>query len=212
MTTAPVVNRREFLRTGAAGGAVDGFADALVSATAANVAAHEIVDVGVSGIWFFGEERGGRHDLTALAIAALGHVNFDPGLLDGMIAFLGETFDGGDFLAGDGGNRRDAGTGGFSVDVNGTSSAERHAAAELGAGHVQGVAQDPEQGHLGINVYGLGFSVEGERDGHRTSHEERKLQNTSYTGRLFTKSRIEPLYLAIVLSRPGGIRDEQPQG
>ena len=58
--------------------------------------------------------------------------------------------------------------------------------------HVQGIAQDPEQGHLRIDVYGLGFSIESERDGHRTSRVGRKLQRTSYTGRLFTKSRIEP--------------------
>src|SRR5215469_2366763 len=52
------------------GGAVNGFADALVSAAAADVAAHAVVDVGIGGIRFLSEQGSGRHDLAALAIAA----------------------------------------------------------------------------------------------------------------------------------------------
>src|SRR5579863_7709995 len=145
---------------------MNGFADALVRAAAADVAAHEIVNVGIGGVGLLGEQRGGGHDLAALTIAALRNVNFDPGLLDGMIAFFGKAFDGGDFFAGDGRDRRDAGAGRFTVDVDSTSAAKGHAAAKLCAGHVEGVAKYPEQWHLGINIHRLGFSVESESNGH----------------------------------------------
>jgi hypothetical protein len=158
------------------GGAVDGFADALVGTAAADVAAHEIVNVGVGGIGLFGEERGCGHDLAALAIAALRNVNFNPGLLDRVVPIFGEAFDGSDFSAGDGRDGSNAGSGCFPVDVDSTGAAERHAAAKFGAGHVEGVAKYPEERHLRINVYGLGFSVEGKSDGHRTSREVAKLQ------------------------------------
>ena len=55
---------------------------------------------------------------------------------------------------------------GFAVDVHGAGAAQRHAAAELRAGHVEGVAEHPEQRHLRADVNGLGFAVQGESDGH----------------------------------------------
>src|SRR5262245_60830903 len=63
------------------GSAVDGLANALIGAAAADVAAHGIVDVGIGRIGFLCKERDGGHDLSGLTIAALGDVFFDPGLL-----------------------------------------------------------------------------------------------------------------------------------
>jgi hypothetical protein len=151
---------------GRTGGAVDGFADALIGAAAADIAAHEVVDIGVGGFWFLGEQRDCGHDLAGLAIAALRDVFCDPGLLDGVGAVGGEAFDGGDFFAADGGDLSDTGAGGFAVDVHGAGAAKGHAAAEFCAGHVEGVAEHPEKGHVGADVDGLGFSVQSESDGH----------------------------------------------
>src|SRR5207245_10280031 len=53
--------------------AMDGGADPLVGAAAADVR-HGGVDVGVAGAPVLGEQRRGGHDLTRLAVAALGHV------------------------------------------------------------------------------------------------------------------------------------------
>src|SRR5260370_1982725 len=83
-----------------------------------------------------------------------------------MAAIGGQTFDGGDFFAGDAGDRRDAGTRGLAVDVHGTSAAEGYAAAELRTGHVQCVAEHPEQRHVRADINGLGFAVQRETDGH----------------------------------------------
>src|SRR5260370_36506702 len=101
-----------------------------------------------------------------MGVAALRNVFFNPGLLDGMAAIGGETFDGRDFLAGDAGDRRDAGTRGLAVDVHGTSAAEGYAAAELRTGHVQRVAEHPEQRHVRADIDCLGFAVQSETDGH----------------------------------------------
>jgi hypothetical protein len=124
---------------------MDGFADALVSAAAADVAAHGRVDVCVSGIGFLGEERDGGHDLAGLAVAALRDVLGDPSLLDGVAAVGGETLDGGDIFASHTRDRGDAGARGFAVDVHGAGSAEGHAAAEFRAGHIESVAKDPAE-------------------------------------------------------------------
>src|SRR6202171_1280617 len=77
-------------------GAMDGLADALVGAAAADVAAHGIVDIGVGGVGFLGEQRYCGHDLSGLAVAALRNVFFHPGLLHGMAAIGGGAFDGGE--------------------------------------------------------------------------------------------------------------------
>src|SRR5262245_18406299 len=69
--------------------AVNGYADALIGPAAADISAHEVVDVGIGGIWLLGKKGGRGHDLPALTIATLWNVKFNPSLLDRMISFLG---------------------------------------------------------------------------------------------------------------------------
>ena len=76
-----------------------------------------------------------------------------------MAAIGGEAFDGGDRLPGHALNLRDAGAHGVTVDVDGAGSAHRHAAAELGAGHAECIAEDPQQRHFRNRIYGLRFPV-----------------------------------------------------
>src|SRR5256885_7892148 len=150
-----------------AGCAMDRFADALVSSAAADIAAHEVVDVGVAGVGLLGKQGHRGHDLPGLAIAALRNILFDPGLLHRMAAVGGKPFDGGDLLTGNRGNGRLAGARGLSVDVHGTRAAESRSTAEFCAGFVERVAQHPEQRHLRADVHGFGLSVENKSDGHR---------------------------------------------
>lgn len=154
---------------------MDGFANALVGAAAADVAAHGVVDIGIGGMGFFREQSRRGHDLAGLAIAALRNIFLDPGTLDGMAPILGETFDGGDFFAGNVGDGQHARARGFAVDVHGASAALHDAASEFRAGHVQGVAQDPEERHVGADVHGLGFSVQDEGDGHGVLLKQRNM-------------------------------------
>src|SRR6266481_7593027 len=50
--------------------------------------------------------------------------------------------------------------------MHGASTAERHAAAEFRAGHVQRVAKHPKQRHVRADFNGLGLAVQSESDGH----------------------------------------------
>ena len=69
------------------GGAMDARADPLVGPAPADVARHGVVDVVVTSGWALArEQRRRRHDLPGLAVAALGNVQLDPGLLHRMIA------------------------------------------------------------------------------------------------------------------------------
>jgi hypothetical protein len=54
---------------------------AVISGAAADVAAHRGVDVLIGLLMVFCEQRGGRHDLARLAVAALGNVCCVPGRL-----------------------------------------------------------------------------------------------------------------------------------
>src|SRR5712691_8518786 len=58
-------------------------------------------------------------------------------------------------IAGNARDWRDAGARGLAVDVDGAGSAERHAAPKLRPGHVQRIAEHPEQRHVRADVHGL---------------------------------------------------------
>src|SRR5579864_9351116 len=86
-------------------GAMDGLADALISAATADVATHSIVDVSVGGVRFLREQGYRGHNLPRLAVAALRIVFLHPGFLDSMAAIRREVLDCSDLLsryAGDG--------------------------------------------------------------------------------------------------------------
>ena len=152
-----------------------------IGAAAADVAGHGLVDLRVGRLGSLGEQRGGGHDLARLAIAALGDVDFHPGALDGMAAGSRKAFDGGDVLSGDAGNRGDAGPGCVAIDMDRTRAAQRHAAAEFGAGHVERVAKNPEQRHIGIDVDRCRLAVQCEL----SRHEEPSL-------RICSRRRLRP--------------------
>src|SRR5437773_8573045 len=66
----------------ASGRVLDGRADACIGATAANVARHRLVDIGVGRRGVLRQQRGGGHDLAGLAVAALHDLEVEPRLLD----------------------------------------------------------------------------------------------------------------------------------
>jgi hypothetical protein len=64
----------------------DGPHDPLVSPATAKIVGHRGLDLGQRRILALGDQGGGRHDLTALAITALRDADLHPGLLDRMRA------------------------------------------------------------------------------------------------------------------------------
>src|ERR1043165_7194109 len=90
-------------------GALDPGADARIGPAATDVSRHGIVDSAVGRVGFGGEQRRSGHDLTGLAIAALGHLELDPGSLNLLARIRGaDGLDRSDALAGYGGDRPDA--------------------------------------------------------------------------------------------------------
>lgn len=138
--------------------------DPVVGAAAADVAGHGRLDLLVAGRGVALQQRRGRHDLPALAVAALRHADVQPGLLDDFADLVGvQVVDGGDLPALRQAHRRDAGTGGLAVDMDGAGAAQAHAAAELGPGIADDVADSPEQGHIlgDIELMILAIEVQG---------------------------------------------------
>ena len=104
----------------------------IVGATATDVGDRAVnVPVGGNGVAL--QQGGGGHDHTCLAVATLGHVHLNTGLLDRMGAVRGESFDGGYRLARDFTHSDATGAYGASVDVHGAGAALLDAAAVLGS-------------------------------------------------------------------------------
>src|SRR5262249_8995174 len=61
---------------------LDPSADPWIGAATADVPRHRIIDVRIARVGLCGEQCGGRHDLARLAIAALRHVQCEPGSLN----------------------------------------------------------------------------------------------------------------------------------
>src|SRR5580704_10019318 len=147
--------------SGVIGGRVNRGANALIGSATADVR-HRRVDVFIGRLWIGFEQRHRRHDHAALAITALRHIEFEPGLLDRMqLSVLGNCFDRGDLLGADRSDRDLAGTCGDAVDVHGAGATLGNAATVFGAGESDGVADHPEQWRVGFNVYVVRLSVDG---------------------------------------------------
>ncbi len=154
------------------GGAVDRLLDPLVHPAAAEIRAHHRVDLGVGRSRLGAEERGRRHDLAGLAVAALRDVLLDPRRLERVEAVRGQAFDGRDLRARDLADRRHAGSHRLAIEVHGARAAEGHAAAEFGAGEIELVAEHPEERRVGRDVDLVAGAVDAEGD-HRLTRTPR---------------------------------------
>ena len=127
-------------------------ADALVRPATADIAGHGLVDIGVGWRGIIRQQGGGGHQLSRLAVTALGYLQFQPGLLHGVITVFGQVFDSGNFLLAYTARGEHAGAHGFAVNVNGTGAALGYSATELGAGQADLVPQHPQQRRVRFDV------------------------------------------------------------
>src|ERR1700681_4217951 len=81
-------------------GRVNRGADTGIRRATANIAAHGTVDVGIGRRRVLLQKRRCRHDLTALAVPALGYLKFYPRGLDRLGRLALQSLDGGHLLAG----------------------------------------------------------------------------------------------------------------
>src|SRR5712692_9196196 len=144
--------------------ALDRGDDLVVGAAAAEVARHVLHDLLSRRAFRPGKQRRRGHDLARLAVAALRHLLGDPRLLQRMIAVGRQPFDGGDSLSLARRYRSDARSCRHAVDVHRACAALRHAAAELGSGETELVADDPQQRGIGRLVGKRFPAVDGKRD------------------------------------------------
>src|SRR5262245_5690445 len=114
------------------------------------------------------KQRRSGHDLARLAVPALHDIEVEPGLLDsGGRRCRAEGLDGRDLGLADADDRGDTRTGGVAVDMHRAGTAQRHAAAELGAGHAEHVAQHPQERGVAVDVDRPVDAIDPNRGGHR---------------------------------------------
>src|SRR5271155_4199057 len=150
-------------------GALDSFADSRIRAAATDVSGHGGVDVAVGWIGVGGEQGRRRHDLARLAIAALRHLQLDPGLLNPLAGRRGaNSLDRGDALTGNCRDGRDARAHGHALEVDRAGAAQATAATEFRSAHTKDIAQHPEHGCVKVDVDPAGDSVNVDCIGHQS--------------------------------------------
>src|SRR5207247_6197037 len=143
------------------GGVLDSLADSHIRTAAADVPRHRGVDVAIGRVGLGGEQRRRGHDLAGLAIAALRHLQLDPGLLN-LSAGGGGTdgLDRSDALAGRGRDRRDARAHRLAIDMDRASAAQSKAATELRSGHAEHIPNHPAQRRVIVDIDAASFAVD----------------------------------------------------
>src|SRR5260370_14886069 len=112
---------------------------------AANLARHPRVNVAVTGIGKIFQQRGCLHDLSRLAIAALGNLQLEPRGLQRMLALRIKAFDRGDLCPGDRPNRGNAGSRCASFHMHRASTTKTDPTTEFRSCETKLVANYPEQ-------------------------------------------------------------------
>src|SRR5512138_265745 len=140
---------------------VDRGADALIGAAAADVAGHCGIDLRIARALVALEQRDRAHHLPALAVTALRDVVLDPGVDHRAAHRIRDlALDRAQVAASRGRQRCDARAHRRAIEVHGARAAQRGAAAELGAGHADVVAQHPEDRCRRIGVDRDRFAIE----------------------------------------------------
>src|SRR4029077_10364700 len=138
----------------------DRLADSNVGHAAANTASHHRVEVLVGRIREVLEQRGGLHDLSRLAVAALRNLQLEPRGLQWMFALWIETFNRRDPCSRDRTNRRNAGARCASFHMHGASAAKTDSATEFRSSETKLVSDYPQQGRVVRTTRRNGAAVE----------------------------------------------------
>src|SRR5262245_8427940 len=130
-----------------------GSSDALIGSTSTDVG-HRLVDVLVAWLRRALEQCRGSHDLSRLAIAALGHVERGPGLLHGMRGIGRQPLDGDDavgclYVP----DTNGAGALHLVIDVHRAGAALRNAATVFRAGEAELFADEPPQSRIWLHLH-----------------------------------------------------------
>src|SRR6267143_2128813 len=146
------------------GGVLDSLADSHIRATATDVPRHGGVDIAIGRVGLGGEQRRCGHDLAGLAIAALRHLQLDPGLLDLLAGGGGsDGLDRRDALAGRGRDRRDARAHRLAIKMDRARTAQSEAATEFRAGHSEHIPNHPKQRRVVVDIDAARFAVDCQR-------------------------------------------------
>ncbi len=140
--------------------AVNRTADPLISSTTTDVTRHCGIDIRVRRLRIPGKQRRRRHDLSRLAIAALGHLFGNPCSLQRVIRCGRKPLDGGHFLSSDIRYGNAAGTHRRSIDVDRAGTALLQPASEFRSSQTDRVANDPQQGCVRTDIDVVLFAID----------------------------------------------------
>src|SRR5262245_3871378 len=128
--------------------------------TAATDIRNADIDVGIGRIGLLSQQGGGGHDLARLAVAALGYLFPEPGLLHRMLSVGSETLDRCDALPRDIAEFDRAGPRRYAIEMHRASATQADATPVLGAGESQLIAQYPQKRRFGLDVQSVGIAID----------------------------------------------------
>ena len=169
----------------------NGFEDFVIASAATKIARHPFLDFVFARFRVLVEQRLGRDDLTRRADAALKTAVLDEGLLQRMeLAVPREPFDGLDALAGAAGSQGQARAHQAPVDDDAAGAADADAAAFLGSGQAQVVAQNLQQQAVGLDLDLMFLAVDPQGD--RALHRQTDLPEWVLPQRARMVLRVSP--------------------
>ena len=147
------------------GRAMHGFQDAHMRAAAAEMRLERAPDLAIGRLHVLLQQRLGAHHHAGDAIAALGGLFLDEGLLDRRRLFdVAQPLERRYLTTFEQQDRRDAGKYCLAVDHHRAGAALAEAAAIFGGVELEMIAQHIEQRRIGIGIDAAGLAVDGEFD------------------------------------------------
>ena len=138
---------------------VNGFADAGKSAAAACDVPHGLVDIGIGWMTMAIKQRCCRDQLSALTVAALHDIAFDPGLFQRASLCAVQSLDCDDTRFENRGYRYLASRPGGVIEQDSAGAANADTATEFGTRQLVFAPEYPEQGRVGGGMHDDGFPV-----------------------------------------------------
>src|SRR5437773_8011126 len=140
--------------------ALDGFTNPHIGSATTKVSTHGFLNIRLSRFRCGLQQRNGTHNLSALTIAALHYIVFDPGILHHAAnAILSYAFDRNDWTVANQRHRDDARACCYAGNMHRTSAAGANPATVLRAGHLQIFTQYPEKRSRGIDVHLFALTI-----------------------------------------------------
>jgi hypothetical protein len=143
---------------------VNRFAYSLIGPAPANITLQSDIYISIGGVLIFLKECHRGHNLPGLAVATLGNLFLDPGQLDRVVCFIGDSFNRGYLVSLYSGYGETARPDGIAIQKNRTGPALGDTTSEFRSFQSSKITYHPQKRHLRIHIGLVDLIVDSETD------------------------------------------------